>query len=97
MIHSKNKQLQVSDSIGITINKGVVWIRKDSVTIISRDVTTGLDDKTEVQLISGLQEGDEVITGYKKMQKKEVVSAKAAKSPFMPTRGGNTKKPVRTQ
>jgi HlyD family secretion protein len=57
-------------------------------------VTTGLDDKTEVQVISGLQEGEEVITGYKKVQKKETTAAQTDKSPFMPTRGGgNRKKP----
>ena len=72
------------------ISNGFVWLRKDSVTMISRPVTTGLDDKTVVQVISGLQEGDEVITGYKKLLKKDAASTK---SPFMPTRGGGNRRP----
>ncbi len=91
---TKNKQAS-NDSVGIKINKGIVWIKKDSVTIISKTVTTGLDDKTVVQLVSGLQEGDEVITGYKKVLKKD--AAAVTKSPFMPTRGGNNRKPSQTQ
>lgn len=83
-----NKPQQAADSNGIKINKGMVWIMKDSLTMVSRRVTTGLDDKTVVQLISGLQEGDVVVTGYKKLLKKD---AAAAKSPFMPTRGGSRK------
>ena len=95
--HNRQNLQVVTDSGAVKANTGLVWILKDSLTIVSRNVTTGLDDKTEVQLISGLQEGDEVITGYKKMLKKDAAAAKAAKSPFMPTRGGNNKKPVRTQ
>lgn len=84
----ENKQRQSIDSGGIKISKGMVWIQKDSVTIISRLVTTGLDDKTLVQVVSGLQEGDVVIKSYKKVLKKDAASATATKSPFMPTRGG---------
>jgi HlyD family secretion protein len=88
----QNKSQQATDSTGVKISKGLVWLRKDSVTIISRPVTTGLDDKTVVQVISGLQEGDEVITGYKKIQKKDAASAKTSKSPFMPARGGGNRR-----
>ncbi len=85
----RNREKKINnsqDSAGIKISKGLVWIKKDSVTIYSKAVITGLDDKTVVQVISGLQEGDEVITGYKKVLTKD--AAKAAKSPFVPTRGG---------
>jgi len=84
-----NKPQQPADSNGVRINRGMVWIMKDSLTMVSRRVTTGLDDKTVVQVVSGLQEGDEVVTGYKKLLKKD---AAAAKSPFMPTRGGNNRR-----
>ncbi len=90
-----NKSQQVTDSSGNKISKGLVWIKKDSTTIISRPVTTGLDDKTVVQVISGLQQGEEVVTGYKKVLKKDAESVKAAKSPFMPTRGGGNRPPKR--
>jgi HlyD family secretion protein len=84
-----NKPQQAADSNGIKISKGFVWIMKDSLTMVGKRVTTGLDDKTVVQVMSGLQEGDEVVTGYKKLLKKD---AAAAKSPFMPTRGGGNRR-----
>ena len=91
---NQSKPQEFTDSGGVKISKGLVWIRKDSATIISRPVITGLDDKTVVQVISGLQEGDEVLTGYKKVLKKDAASAKTTKSPFMPTRpGGNRNRP----
>ena len=87
-IKSENKSQKDTDSTGNKISIGTVWLKKDSITIISKAVTTGLDDKTVVQVISGLQEGDEVITSYKKLLKKDAASAPKTKSPFMPTRGG---------
>lgn len=89
---NRSQQLMVTDSSGNKISNGTVWIRKDSLTIIRRNVTTGLDDKTSVQVLSGLQEGDEVITGYKKLKKKDAASAQANKSPFMPSRGGGNRR-----
>jgi HlyD family secretion protein len=77
-----------TDSLGNKISKGMVWIKKDSVTIYSKILLYGLDDKTVVQVISGLKEGDEVITGYKKLLQKDAAAAKVAKSPFVPTRSG---------
>jgi len=83
-----DKSQQLTDSSGNKINKGTVWVLKDSTIFINKPVVTGLDDKTVVQVISGLAEGEEVVTGYKKVQKKDAAAAKTAKSPFMPTRGG---------
>jgi HlyD family secretion protein len=87
-----NKPPLMADSNGVPVINGSVWIRKDSSTIISRHVTTGLDDKTIVQIITGLVEGDEVITGYSKLDK-NAAAAKTTKSPFMPTRGGGGGRP----
>ncbi len=89
----QNKPRQNVDS-GLQVNKGLVWLKKDSLTIYSKPIMTGLDDKTQVQVVSGLKEGDEVITGYIKVQKKDAASAKAAKSPFMPARNNNRRRPA---
>jgi HlyD family secretion protein len=90
---SRDKNIVVKmDSLGNKISKGMVWIKKDSVTIFSKMILVGLDDKTIVQIISGLKEGDEVITGYKKILEKDA-AAKVAKSPFVPTRGGGGRRP----
>jgi len=84
----RDKPEHLTDSGSVKTKQGFVWIKRDSINIARMPVITGLDDKTEVQVIAGLQEGDEVISGYKKVQKKDAASGKTAKSPFMPARRG---------
>ncbi|MBK1895507.1 efflux RND transporter periplasmic adaptor subunit [Chryseobacterium paridis] len=70
-------------------NEAGVWvIGKDSI-ITRKKIKTGLDNDTEIQVVSGLTNNDQVITGYKAVSKKS--SGNAAKSPFLPqrSRGGN--------
>ena len=65
-----------------------VWLKKDS-SIVAQKITTGMNDETEVQVVSGLTTDDEIVTGYQQVSKKEVKKTTAA-SPFMPARrGGN--------
>ena len=45
-----------------------------------------MDNDTEIQVVSGLEKGDNIITGYKMLTKKS--SKGAAKSPFLPQRSG---------
>lgn len=71
--------------------KAMVWVKKDS-SIIEKPVMTGMNDETEVQVISGLNEGDEIVTGYQQLTKTEA-KKKTAASPFMPKRpSGNNRK-----
>nr|WP_315034503.1 efflux RND transporter periplasmic adaptor subunit [uncultured Chryseobacterium sp.] len=69
---------------------GVWIITKDSM-ISRKKIKTGMDNDTEIQVISGLDKNDNIITGYKLLSKKS--SGGQAKSPFMPQRrsGGNNK------
>ncbi len=90
---ANNKSGQVTDTDALKRKENVVWIKKDSISIVRVLVITGLDDKTEVQIISGLKEGDIVISGYEKIQKKDAAAVNAAKSPFMPARGGRRPPP----
>ncbi len=68
---------------------GVWVIGKDSI-ITRKRIKTGMDNDTEIQVISGLNKSDNIITGYKSVSKKS--SGGSAKSPFMPQRrgGGNS-------
>jgi HlyD family secretion protein len=67
-------------------NGAGVWIiGKDSI-ISRKKIKTGMDNDTEIQVISGLNTSDNIITGYKTLSKKS--SGNAAKSPFLPQRGG---------
>ncbi len=68
-------------------NESGVWvIGKDSI-ITRKRIKTGMDNDTEIQVISGLNKNDNIITGYKNLSKKS--SGGSAKSPFMPQRRGS--------
>ena len=69
---------------------GFVWLKKDSSLVLQR-IKTGMDDETEVQVISGLNTNDQVVTGYTQV-KEEDVKSKTEKSPFMPQRPGRNNK-----
>lgn len=72
-------------------NEAAVWIiEKDSI-ISRKKIKTGMDNDTEIQVVSGLNKNENIITGYKVLSKKS--SGGQAKSPFMPQRrgGGNNR------
>ncbi|MBS1751671.1 MAG: efflux RND transporter periplasmic adaptor subunit [Bacteroidetes bacterium] len=80
-----------NDSITQAETTATVWLKKDS-NIVAKKITTGMNDETEVQVLSGLTLNDEIITGYQQIAKKEANKTNGA-SPFMPKRpGGNNKK-----
>jgi HlyD family secretion protein len=74
----------VSRANSDSAKKAFVWIKKDSALLL-HPIRTGMDDETEVQVLSGLDSTVEVVTGYTQ-QKKTAKSATPEKSPFMPTR-----------
>ena len=67
-------------------DKAEVWILKPDNSIIQKEIKTGLNNDTDLQVISGLTLNDQVITGYKTLSKK--TSGNPAKSPFLPQRPG---------
>ncbi|KMQ69218.1 secretion protein HylD [Chryseobacterium sp. FH2] len=71
-------------------NEAGVWIIGKDSLITRKKIKTGMDNDTEIQVISGLNNNDNIITGYKNLSKKS--SGGTAKSPFMPQRrgGGNS-------
>ncbi|MDR3022504.1 efflux RND transporter periplasmic adaptor subunit [Chryseobacterium sp.] len=72
-------------------NEAAVWIIAKDSTISRKKIKTGMDNDTEIQVVSGLNTSDNIITGYKVLSKKS--SGGQAKSPFMPQRrgGGNNR------
>ena len=72
-------------------SEAAVWIIAKDSTISRKKIKTGMDNDTEIQVVSGLNKNDNIITGYKVLSKKS--SGGQAKSPFMPQRrgGGNNK------
>jgi HlyD family secretion protein len=63
-----------------------VWV-KDGAKVFPVPVTIGLNDETNVQIISGLKLGQEVIISMSSTGNSDAAKT-AAKSPFMPTRPG---------
>lgn len=79
------------DSTAPATATATVWLKKDS-SIVAQKITTGMNDETEVQVVSGLTPNDEIITGYQQISKKEAKKTTDA-SPFMPRRpGGNNRR-----
>jgi HlyD family secretion protein len=72
--------------------QSAVWI-KTGDTLTQKLIVTGLNDDTNVKVISGLSLQDEVITGAAAVTK-QAAATTADKSPFMPTMG--TKKTTTT-
>ncbi|MDP4267469.1 MAG: efflux RND transporter periplasmic adaptor subunit [Bacteroidota bacterium] len=60
-----------------------VWI-KNGKDIHPAKVNSGIDDGINIQIISGLKEGDEIITSMSSSIKAEANKDKATSSPFMP-------------
>lgn len=68
-------------------NEAAVWIIAKDSTIFRKKIKTGMDNDTEIQVVSGLNKNDNIITGYKVLSKKS--SGGQTKSPFMPQRRGS--------
>jgi len=79
---AKNKQ---SDSVK------TVWV-KQGLMIHPQEVTVGVTDEIHYEVLSGLKEGDEVVTSMSAASGGAKASTAAAKSPFMPTRPGSNRK-----
>ncbi len=70
-------------------DKMFIWIKSGQV-IDQHEVKIGTNDGINYELVSGLNEGDEIILSMT-AQKAAAETATTAKSPFMPTRPGQKK------
>ncbi len=68
----------------------MVWVKKDSI-IRPVPVEVGLDDDIHTEIISGLKEGEEVITSMEK-QSSSTTKKVVASNPFMPRPPGATRR-----
>ncbi len=84
--HRRDSSTRQVDSAPATGTPAFVWIRSGD-SLIERKVTTGLNNDTQVQILSGLSMSDEVITGIE-VESKETSKGGQVRSPFMPARRG---------
>ena len=71
-----------------------VWVKQDN-DLLQKKIKTGLNDDAHVQVLDGLTQNDEVVTGIEANNVATTSKASAQKSPFLPQRpraGGSSKK-----
>ena len=79
------------DSAAATGTSAFVWVKYGD-SLVEKLVMTGLNNDTQVQILSGLSTDDEVISGTE-IVTTATKSSGAVRSPFMPARRPSTPKP----
>lgn len=82
-----------SDSSGVNKQKALVWILQGK-TLIQKRIEIGLNDNTQVEVLSGLTADDQVAVSITGGAKGGAASASPGGSPFLPKRpqrGGKTR------
>lgn len=70
-----------------------LWVLESSGSISPKAVTLGASDGVNVQVLSGVSEGDKLVYSLKGVSKSEASVSAKSESPFMPQKpGGNRKK-----
>lgn len=90
---SLNKQyIVVPNKIAALQNgEAYVWV-KAGKQLIQKLIKMGINDNTQVEILDGLTENDEVVTGTQALSAGEVKSDDNSSSPFMPKRPGSNNK-----
>jgi len=80
---SASRQIDTAPTTG---TPAFVWVRVGD-SLMEKKVTTGLNNDTQVQILSGLDNDDEIVDAAETETKAEAKSG-AVRSPFMPARRG---------
>lgn len=74
-------------------NETTLWVLGNNGSITAKTVTLGASDGVNIQILSGIAEGDKLVYSLKGVAKSEAIEGGTNESPFMPQRpGGNKKK-----
>lgn len=69
-----------------------LWVSENNGSIIPKAVTLGASDGINVQILSGINDGEKLVYSLKSEIKSEVEKEGTNESPFMPQRPGSNKK-----
>jgi len=69
-----------------------LWVLGSNGSITPKAVTLGASDGVNVQILSGISEGDKLVYSLKGVSKSEAGAEEKSESPFMPQRPGGNKK-----
>ena len=84
--HRHDSASRQIDSAPTTGTPAFVWVRVGD-SLMEKKVTTGLNNDTQVQILSGLDSDDEIVDAAE-VETKAEAKAGAVRSPFMPARRG---------
>jgi len=84
--HRHDSTTRQIDSAPVTGTPAFVWVKYGD-SLIEKKITTGLNNDTKVQVLSGLDVNDEVVSAVEVATKADKASG-AVRSPFMPARRG---------
>ncbi|WP_339926125.1 efflux RND transporter periplasmic adaptor subunit [uncultured Cyclobacterium sp.] len=76
------------------LNNGAtsIWVLDSQGELIPKTITLGASDGVNVQLLSGVDEGDKLVYSLKGISKSELTKETSSESPFMPQRPGGDRK-----
>lgn len=80
------------NSQAVSKNETLLWVMEKNGAITSKAVQLGASDGVNVQILSGISQGDKLIYSLKAVAKSEVSVNGTNESPFMPQRPGQKKK-----
>lgn len=86
---TNNKSIPGDRKTDTAASTTTVWIKQDN-KLIQKDIKTGLNNNTQVEVIEGLTASDEVVTGASQLKASEAMQD--ASSPFMPKRRSSGQK-----
>lgn len=89
-IISQIKDIHIEQNPDLSGKKSV-WIKTGN-TISQRAISIGASDGINMQVLSGVDEGDDIITGIVQQSAAQPTESNGESSPFMPKRPGNEKK-----
>ncbi|WP_341221682.1 efflux RND transporter periplasmic adaptor subunit [Polaribacter atrinae] len=93
ILSTYNAQHQLAENnSNISTDETTLWVLENNGAITSKTVTLGASDGVNVQLLSGVSEGDKLVYNLKENSKSEVKKGGTSESPFMPQRPGGKKK-----
>jgi HlyD family secretion protein len=85
--HRKDSSSRQVDTAPATGTPAFVWV-KTGDSLVEKKITTGINNDTKVQVLSGLDLDDEVVNGEEVETKSAAKGSGAVRSPFMPARRG---------
>ena len=81
--YTPQKEMAIGKKIQDTNGKNKVWTIEGN-NIVAHSVNIGISDGTHTQILSGIQEGKEVITGMSAIKDDESAGSSQESSPFAP-------------